>query len=882
MLIVTTQERDKSKMATEVIDVVVRGRGEVRSLSNETSKLADNLQREADAFLRSRNAANADTTAKVSNTRATKNTATATGLLGRTVTLIDGPLGGFASRINTARILNEELTNSNNGVIRSLGPFGTVLAVGAIAAIGITAALVSLTRASRALVDQQTKTARALGITTGSLVALQLAAAETAGLTDTQLNTAFGRLERVLGDINLRTNSVGQALEGLGINLNDIQRANPTEQFNQIAEALRGVESASQRASLAQQIFGRSGRALVLTLEQGRQGLDTYRAEAERLGLVLSNEATASIEESNDAVDRVGNSFIGLGNTLAELSAGVITRISNGFSSLTASINGTIRAALGLRTGGVSVAQLGQRFDRASVSVVRFVREITEGRSGLLGSLGTLRITLSRVRGGFRDLLGRAPRLTEQYRNQLIGLRNTLQEQIGSTTLTANENMRLTGIVEDLNTAITQQTDVLKFLEIQENRNRRLRGSTPGELRASQLAYTALGTAITRTTDQVIRARLAARTAELDTSFVEDAVQQEQLRSNAQIAIIRRRAIIERTAVMTLTDEITRLRNTGNNRDATLLQQELDRRTEHLTQLGTLESLATTRTEERQENIREMFAERRRQNEIAAQNVLGTEGAAGGGNPFDIQEEALRQSLERRRDIIEGFRGQNVITEGQYQGALLAIQEDGARQADAIQRARNNAGTSLAANFFGNLATIFETAQGKQTAASRAFAQTENAINTYLSATKAFQALAGIPIVGPVLGGVAAGAAIAAGVQNASRIASAGSSGVTGGSRPRSPSVRVGAFGGSGRGGGSVGFRQLGSGGGNLTGRSVGTVNNNQSITINPAPGTTPEQVAEIGEMLTPLISEISTNGDVQTAGAIMNQFRTNGSMDRR
>ena len=72
----------------------------------------------------------------------------------------------------------------------------------------------------------------------------------------------------------------------------------------------------------------------------------------------------------------------------------------------------------------------------------------------------------------------------------------------------------------------------------------------------------------------------------------------------------------------------------------------------------------------------------------------------------------------------------------------------------------------LTADFFGNVATLF----GKQTAVGKAAAIAETTINTYASATAAYNALAGIPIVGPVLGIAAAAAAIAAGLANVRNI----------------------------------------------------------------------------------------------------------------
>ncbi|MET0462293.1 MAG: hypothetical protein ABW007_04040 [Chitinophagaceae bacterium] len=61
---------------------------------------------------------------------------------------------------------------------------------------------------------------------------------------------------------------------------------------------------------------------------------------------------------------------------------------------------------------------------------------------------------------------------------------------------------------------------------------------------------------------------------------------------------------------------------------------------------------------------------------------------------------------------------------------------------------------------------------GQQTAAGKATAVASTTVKTYESATSAYAALAGIPIVGPALGAAAAGVAVAAGLANVKKILS--------------------------------------------------------------------------------------------------------------
>ena len=106
---------------------------------------------------------------------------------------------------------------------------------------------------------------------------------------------------------------------------------------------------------------------------------------------------------------------------------------------------------------------------------------------------------------------------------------------------------------------------------------------------------------------------------------------------------------------------------------------------------------------------------------------------------------------------------------------------------------------SLASNTAGNMSKIM----GEETAAGKALAIVQATIDTYRGATAAYASLAGVGPVGPILGTIAAGAAIVAGMKNVQAIASTGDGGgavgggvVGGGSAPAPPTPQMmsGAF----------------------------------------------------------------------------------------
>lgn len=131
-------------------------------------------------------------------------------------------------------------------------------------------------------------------------------------------------------------------------------------------------------------------------------------------------------------------------------------------------------------------------------------------------------------------------------------------------------------------------------------------------------------------------------------------------------------------------------------------------------------------------------------------------------NNFVLESELRAEQLEQQR--------QQELDAAEKTGADKALINAKYNQLEKENnRLLNENKLQLASDTFGSLATI----AGKESAAGKAFAATQATIDTYKSAVSAYSAMSGIPIVGPALGAVAAGAAIAAGLANVKKIVSA-------------------------------------------------------------------------------------------------------------
>ena len=122
----------------------------------------------------------------------------------------------------------------------------------------------------------------------------------------------------------------------------------------------------------------------------------------------------------------------------------------------------------------------------------------------------------------------------------------------------------------------------------------------------------------------------------------------------------------------------------------------------------------------------------------------------------------IQKTIEHYDNLITLATAQGLATEGLAKAKAAAVakfSEEEAKQdikwADMGQKEK----LGLAKSGFNNMATIL----GEESAAGKAAAIASATISTFESAQSSYNSLAGIPIVGPVLGALAAGAAITSG-----------------------------------------------------------------------------------------------------------------------
>lgn len=187
----------------------------------------------------------------------------------------------------------KSVTSGIVGMTAKLGP----LAAGIAAAAGA-GGLGLMVKSSFDTLDANKKLSASLGISQDQLSGYQHAA-DLSGVSSEALEGALGKLTRK-----------GMTLEGL-------------------ADQMAAIQSPTERAQLAFKVLGKSGQDLIPLLSEGGAAIREMAADGVMLKGSFSNTDISGIEMANDAVSRVGASFVGIANSVAVYLAPAIKTVAD-------------------------------------------------------------------------------------------------------------------------------------------------------------------------------------------------------------------------------------------------------------------------------------------------------------------------------------------------------------------------------------------------------------------------------------------------------------------------------------------------------------------------------------------------------------------------
>ena len=701
--------------------------------------------------------------------------------VGSLAVILNLQTGAFAAGLNRAtgqvQAFAGKLTAIHGAASGLATKLLTVVGIGG----GIAGIAIGAQRAAERL-DQMGKTADRLGVTTQSLAGLRLAA-DLAGVSSEELEKAMGKLQVKAYEAAAGNDEATKSLAKLGIPIKELSAAQPDQQLRMVADAVGEMGTQAEKAAAMVDIFGKEGAKLMPLFAGGADDFATAAAEAEKFGLAISRVDAAKVEEAQDAMTRVGSVLEGLFNQIAIKVAPFITALSEAFINSSTSAGGfgatvdsVVDAAVegaaylaeawrGVRlvfqAGRVAVPAIAYAYATVADTGVRAAQWIGvkfQKAWDLVGTTATLLWNSLKV--GWAAAKVPVAELIKFISHRFAWLLETTSEALGyidadMATSLGNSAMRIrtatsamaTEMKRDLTTATNDLTTA---------------GGKVGTAFSALFAPVKtegveLITGLRTTFGELVSEEATKLGAIWDESGVGDRVREAatlakngaQVRAEAKAKTIaaeqaEQTEILRTTAFMTERERAEKQAMQDRKALMDALHQETIKR-----QAEEQASFTTMITGMAQSNLE--FALARDESGVLAEQKWQEE-----HNRQLAALETLEQAeLISRQDAAAAL---GTLEEAAANHRIAVAEEESARKQQLMQTLLS--GTS---SFLGNLATLQQSHDKRMRAVGKAAAKAKIVVDTATAAMAAYQAMAGIPIVGPFLGAAAAAAAVVAG-----------------------------------------------------------------------------------------------------------------------
>ena len=238
-------------------------------------------------------------------------------------------------------ILEPEADKAGKSAGGKLGSaLGTAAKVGAGAITAATAALAAggaaFVKSSNEVAqygDNVDKMSQKLGLSAKSYqewdYVMQLAGTDMGSMT-----TGLKTLTNKLDDAKNGSDEARGMFEKLGISMEDINTMSREDLFAKTIEGFQGMADSTDRAALANDLFGKSGQNLAPLFNQSAEATKGLIEQANQYGMIMSGDAVKASADFEDALTRMQSTMTGAKNALIAEFLPSLTSMMDGVSML--------------------------------------------------------------------------------------------------------------------------------------------------------------------------------------------------------------------------------------------------------------------------------------------------------------------------------------------------------------------------------------------------------------------------------------------------------------------------------------------------------------------------------------------------------------------
>ena len=574
-----------------------------------------------------------------------------------------------------------------------------------------------------------------------------------------ELAGGFKFLNKAIDEAKQGNDAAQKSFESIGISMANLKNDSPNEIMLKMADAFTQIEDPAARNTMLLEKFGRAGLKLAPAMEDGRAGIEKLMKQADALGLTVDKEFAAAADRFGDSLQTIGAAADGTGRRIGKMLLPILQEVIDALFSF----EGTTSESI-VPWGKVLVTVVGvvSQIFLGLIGVIQTVQTIVFGVikqaiQGLMALNDALVMVLSgqdgaldRLATGWEDM-GKTGHdaLAELDRNAIkTGTAiNNISESManyGKSVAKAGDitkeaaGHKLDPVSKEAATRLEAlRVSVLSFISTMDKATA---DSTGNKLAGIDAWYNAqldainnLAASEAQNTEMLLALNTnytAQRIALNDSMLAQMGMGNDAYRAR-QAELIAQDAALMVTAGVSEIDAL-------NFKNASLLQLQANYLSAKNSALGesymTQDEITAARDE----------AEVLRLETAYANKLIGE----------DAFNEAMRQRAITSEAALGGIHAQT---------AQAQLDFDKMAQKQKIQ---------ATADAFGAVAALMQSGSKEGFRIGKAAAIAQAVINTYTAATGAYASASAIPVVGWILGPLAAVAAIALGMKNVQQIRS--------------------------------------------------------------------------------------------------------------
>ena len=253
----------------------------------------------------------------------------------------------FSTGARKAQRSTKDLGDGAEAMGRRVGAAGKAIAIAGAAVAGafVLGQIKDAIKSSIEYASSLGETAQQLGVTTKALQEFRFAAQQN-GVAQEEIDKGLQRLTKTIGLAAGGNKAAIKAFADLGVNVRDAGgNIKATDViFEESAGGLVKLKSSAEQMAAGSAILGKSFGQLLPIFQLGKEGIAEVRAEAQRLGVVLSEKQIGDLDKLADNLARLN----------LELKVRVAGVVGDNATSILALVDGLIK--LGSAAGSAAIA----------------------------------------------------------------------------------------------------------------------------------------------------------------------------------------------------------------------------------------------------------------------------------------------------------------------------------------------------------------------------------------------------------------------------------------------------------------------------------------------------------------------------------------------